>query len=693
MDTTFTTFEQMLLNGDGIVGNDTTDSTGNATNGDASRTSHLGDLTGTTRSEDPDSAEDVVANLLKEHRRQHGEDDDDDDDLHDNDDDDDETRQHREQHRELVRQLTSSVVAANILMKQQDDDITSVVNRQLSSSFGDGPDYETAHHNLDNLNHHDESTTNDRSVHDNNNGVNIQLHHEEQDEDDDDAELSNPPMICRICHKMDGRPVLRFPPVEYDMNVVAAAPHVQTFPLDICLHVFCGKTASILPNINKPEYEILTKAGIKNKHGIGGEVNAALSRTRCATLPTEANTGKEKQFYLVREFEAHLSAVRGYIQTNQQQQQQMLLHQNHFNRSTPITSAPVRNSISSSIIHPSKNNPYIQPPQQSQPHPASAISSSVTASQIMTNLSSPTNSSNHQYSHLLQNLNGNGMNHSMNNNNNMLTSALTGNGSGTLMSTPSGQSPQHQLQTQHQQQPVLSTLLLNFNGDNNTANALDHLYSSANNGSDVMNINSNNNGSPTLEQLESMLRQQQQIQLQQQSSVAASSFVASNSNNNNYTSSTTNSKKKIPIKAGNLSSKYQPPQGTTSSNNNGRVPCECGGTYLPTHTTKGVASYKNHIATKRHQKYLSDQEHVRLQQILAGNFSSNTNLYSSNNNNLLYNPTHPLFVSSTTSTSGQQNQFNSILESINNNSNHSHVMDNGNGGSSSTNSSVYGAAV
>jgi len=149
-------------------------------------------------------------------------------------------------------------------------------------------------------------------------------------------------VCCRICGRgdEDGRPLLRFIPVEHCPAAAEASPSVQTFSQDICLHIFCGKTASILPSVAKPELEILTKAGLKNKHGIGPEVNAALARTRCAVLATaslmmqtglannnnsinnnSATTqqqqqqhhmqqlqqlpGKEKQFYLVREFEAH----------------------------------------------------------------------------------------------------------------------------------------------------------------------------------------------------------------------------------------------------------------------------------------------------------------------------------------------------------------------------------------------------
>lgn len=123
-------------------------------------------------------------------------------------------------------------------------------------------------------------------------------------------QLEDALLTCRICGRgnEEGRPILRFLPVDHNVNAARAAPGVRSFMEDIGLHIFCGKTASILPSVNQPELEILTKAGLKNKHGIGAEVNAALARTRCAVLQTPE--AKEKQYYLVREFEAHLAAIR-----------------------------------------------------------------------------------------------------------------------------------------------------------------------------------------------------------------------------------------------------------------------------------------------------------------------------------------------------------------------------------------------
>jgi hypothetical protein len=107
----------------------------------------------------------------------------------------------------------------------------------------------------------------------------------------------------------------------------ASAPNVTSFEEEVCLHVFCGKTASILPHVNRPDLEILTKAGIKNKHGIGPEVNAAISRTRSAvyqeqrqvpssstsssSTSSSSSSSRDKEFYLIKEFEANLALIRG----------------------------------------------------------------------------------------------------------------------------------------------------------------------------------------------------------------------------------------------------------------------------------------------------------------------------------------------------------------------------------------------
>jgi len=114
--------------------------------------------------------------------------------------------------------------------------------------------------------------------------------------------------ICRICGKGDeGKQLCRFLPVDHDVT-----SGIVTWSEDITVHVFCGKTAGILPHVNLPEYEILSKAGLKNKHGIGPEVNGALARTRSSMVQAEG--AKEKYFYLVKEFESNLAAIRNAAQ-------------------------------------------------------------------------------------------------------------------------------------------------------------------------------------------------------------------------------------------------------------------------------------------------------------------------------------------------------------------------------------------
>lgn len=134
---------------------------------------------------------------------------------------------------------------------------------------------------------------------------------------------------CRICGKggEDGRAMCRFSPLNPPSgddatsdSAVSDGIVTPTCTEDITLHVFCGKTASILPSINMPQYEILTKAGIKNKHGIGPDVNAAITRTRFAAVPgsgDEAAGKPDKTFYLVKEFEANLALLRGYSAAQQ----------------------------------------------------------------------------------------------------------------------------------------------------------------------------------------------------------------------------------------------------------------------------------------------------------------------------------------------------------------------------------------
>ena len=145
-----------------------------------------------------------------------------------------------------------------------------------------------------------------------------------EEADAEQQRLDQSLMTCRVCGQggVEGRPLLHFLPMDPAIVLITSqalppsSPIPTTFSDHICLHIFCGKTASILPSVCRPELEILAKVGLKNKHGIGAEVNAALARTRTATfLSMQENTDAlankhDKQFYLAKEFEAHLAAIR-----------------------------------------------------------------------------------------------------------------------------------------------------------------------------------------------------------------------------------------------------------------------------------------------------------------------------------------------------------------------------------------------
>jgi hypothetical protein len=169
--------------------------------------------------------------------------------------------------------------------------------------------------------------------------------------------------VCRICGQggsiisppnqqslsqstTNHRPMLRFLPTIIPCDVATTSSDVtDTFSEDAWLHIFCGKTAGFVfisnnphhhttttgdthqqqqqnnDNNNNARWEIMSKAGLKHKYGIGREVNAALNRTRFAMVPDSNATAASmsgsnkkqslatRQYYLVREFEANLIAV------------------------------------------------------------------------------------------------------------------------------------------------------------------------------------------------------------------------------------------------------------------------------------------------------------------------------------------------------------------------------------------------
>jgi len=100
--------------------------------------------------------------------------------------------------------------------------------------------------------------------------------------------------VCHVCGREDGRALCHFEPNEDS-------------PVEVFLHVFCGKTAAILPQVNRPDLEILTKAGVKNKHGTGVSVTLALQRCRSAKVADPSN--REQEYYLSKEFERIYQAV------------------------------------------------------------------------------------------------------------------------------------------------------------------------------------------------------------------------------------------------------------------------------------------------------------------------------------------------------------------------------------------------
>jgi hypothetical protein len=117
----------------------------------------------------------------------------------------------------------------------------------------------------------------------------------EQEPPTEDTKKSSGEPLCHVCGVGDdGRRLCHFEPNE-------------ECPEEIFLHVFCGKTAAILPNVNRPDLEILTKAGVKNKHGTGVSVTLALQRCRSSRVSDASN--REQEYYLSKEFERIYQAV------------------------------------------------------------------------------------------------------------------------------------------------------------------------------------------------------------------------------------------------------------------------------------------------------------------------------------------------------------------------------------------------
>lgn len=156
----------------------------------------------------------------------------------------------------------------------------------------------------------------------------------------------SPPYVCQICGGGDTT----------TKRLCVFAPNGFTQAHSV-IHVFCGKTAAILPNINRPDLEILTKSGIKKKLGTGPAVVVALQqRARKAIVD-------ETEYYLIQEVEAHVHQISA-----------------QYDPSIPVELVPSTYSggISSTTSTPTYTNPRptpetmeafkkIQPPQMPTP--------------------------------------------------------------------------------------------------------------------------------------------------------------------------------------------------------------------------------------------------------------------------------------------------------------------------------------
>jgi hypothetical protein len=206
--------------------------------------------------------------------------------------------------------------------------------------------------------------------------------------------------------------MLRFLPTIIPGDVATTSSNVtDTFSEDVWLHIFCGKTAGFVFISNNPhhhhhhhhhtttagdthqqqqindnnknaKWEIMSKAGLKHKHGIGREVNAALNRTRFAMVPDSNATAASmsgsnkkqslasRQYYLVREFEANLIAVQqngsalleningkrrrrgGGTKKEQQQQNQKQQNQVHQQHQDLLLAPAPSSESTTSLVYP-----------------------------------------------------------------------------------------------------------------------------------------------------------------------------------------------------------------------------------------------------------------------------------------------------------------------------------------------------
>jgi hypothetical protein len=126
--------------------------------------------------------------------------------------------------------------------------------------------------------------------------------------------------VCCICASADdSRRLCHFRPTADD-------------PSYVVIHLFCGKTAGILPHINRPDLELLTKANLKNKHGSGVSVITALQQARTCTVVDGSRT---TQYYMVGEFEKILNRLTKEEQQNQKQKKQQQQQQHHEQYNLP----------------------------------------------------------------------------------------------------------------------------------------------------------------------------------------------------------------------------------------------------------------------------------------------------------------------------------------------------------------------